>query len=274
MAQKFVDVRGIIASKNPKLLKWLPRFIFRYIVRILHQDDVNQFMNDNADKHGKDFCQAVIEYFNFTVNVKGLENIPREGGCIFVANHPLGGMDAMAIVTAIHDIRPDVKFIVNDILLNVKNLKDQFVGVNKVGKNAAASLQLVDELFSSDQAVFIFPAGLVSRRKKGEVMDLDWKKTFVTRARKYNRTIVPVYIEGQLSNFFYRLSNLRTSLGIKANIEMFYLVNEFFKQKDVTMDLIFGEPIESQTFDKSKSDIKWAAFMKDKVYQLRDRILE
>lgn len=269
MEEKFIDIERVIKSKNPALLKWLPKFIINYLKKTIHQDEINQVLYENRDKYGFDFARDLIERFNIKLNVKGLENIPKDGGYVFASNHPLGGMDAMGILTVIEPIRKDVKFIVNDILLNLKNLSDLFVGVNKHGTNSKVSLNMVDELFASDQAVFIFPAGLVSRKKKGEVTDLEWKKTFITRAKKHNKSIIPVYVKGNLSNFFYRLSNLRTSFGIKANIEMLYLADESFKQENKSLEIIFGPPISSSFFDNTKNDKEWAQWMKEQVHQLK-----
>jgi putative hemolysin len=268
--KKFIDTEEIIRSKSPKLLKRLPRFVINYIKRTIHEDDVNDFMAENEHLKGEAFCTSVIESFHLDVKIIGEENIPRSGGVVFACNHPLGGMDAMAIVSGLKGIRNDVKFIVNDILLYLTNLKDLFVGVNKYGKNATSSLQIVDELFASENAVFIFPAGLVSRKKKGIIKDLEWKKTFITRAKKHNRTVVPVHVDGELSNFFYRLSNLRTFLGIQTNIELFYLSDETFKQKNKKIQITFGKPIPASDFNDEKSDYEWAQEVKSKVYALKE----
>ena len=266
--EKFIDIEKVIKSKNPKLLKWLPNFIVKYLKKIVHQDEINQVLHENKDKYGYDFCKDLIKRFNIKVTVKGLENVPKKGGYIFASNHPLGGMDAMALVTVIEPYREDVKFIVNDILLNLKNLSNLFVGVNKHGVNSKKSLAMVNELFASDQATFVFPAGLVSRKKQGKVTDLEWKKTFITQAKKHQKNVIPVYVEGNLSNFFYRLSNFRTALGIKANIEMLYLADETFKQRNKTLGVTFGKPIPHNSFDKSKNDKEWAQWVKKKVYEM------
>lgn len=270
--KKFIDIEKVINDKNPSLLRWMPGFLLRYIKKITHESEMNSSMERLKDTKGADFCTAVIEEFDISVESFGLENIPREGGCLFVCNHPLGGMDALAIVHEIYNIRPDIKFIVNDVLMNLHNVSMMFQGVNKHGATAKESLKKVTELFASDQAVFIFPAGLVSRKKKGVVEDLEWKKTFISQAKKNNKPVVPVYVDGKLSNFFYRLSNLRTFLGIKANIEMMYLADEMYKQKHAKIQLVFGKLIPSGTFDQSKKDKEWAAWVKKQVYHLRKQI--
>ena len=268
MQEKFIDIEKVIKDKNPRLLNILPKFIVNYLKRVAHQDEVNEILHDFKDIYDYEFCAALIKRLNIKATVSGLENIPKDGGFIFASNHPLGGMDAMTLVTVIEPYRKDVKFIVNDILLNLKNLNGIFTGVNKHGGNTKNSLKLVDELFASDRAVFVFPAGMVSRRTKGVIADLEWKKTFITRAKKHNKTIVPVYVKGELSNFFYKLSNIRKSLGIKANLEMLYLSDESFKQRNKTLNIIFGKPIPASHFDRTKSDKEWSQWMQEKVHQM------
>lgn len=269
MSKKFVDVERIIASKNEKLLKRLPNFVLSYLKRILHQDEINQIIEENKDLQNEAFCLEIVSRFNLKLEAHGTEHIPLKNGAIFVVNHPLGGMDAMALVSILSEFRTDIKFIVNDILLTLENLKGLFVGVDKHGKNVKRSLQEVDALFASDNAIFVFPAGMVSRKVGNEIVDLDWKKTFVTQSKKYNKPVVPVFLDGQLSPFFYRVSKLRSWLGIKVNFEMFFLVNELFKQKNKSIRITFGKPIEAKTFDAGKADKYWAQSVKDKVYSLK-----
>lgn len=266
--KKFIDIRALIGSKNPTLLKWLPGFVLRYLERILHQDEINQFIIDHPTYKNEAFCQAVIDYFNIKIEVEGLENIPENGGATLAMNHPLGGMDAMALVTAIQHRRVDLKFIVNDLLLHLEGMKGMFLGVNKHGKNNEGTHQKIDDLFGSDQVVCIFPAGLVSRKVGGKVRDLEWRKTFVALSIKHNNPIIPIYIDGTLSRSFYRLANFRKFLGIKVNIEMLYLADELFKQRNVTMKLRIGKPIDPSTFTDDKSYREWAAWIREKVYEL------
>jgi putative hemolysin len=265
---KFIDIRNLIKSKNPRLLKWLPGFIVKYLERILHQDDINAFIEAHAAVKNENFCKAVIDYFNIEIEIEGIENIPTNGGVTLAMNHPLGGMDAMALVTALKEHRTDLKFIVNDLLLHLEGMRGMFVGVNKHGKNSDSTYSKIDDLFGSEQAVCIFPAGLVSRRNKGVVRDLTWKKTFVTLSQKHQHPIIPIYIDGKLSSFFYRLSNLRTFFGIKANIEMLFLANELFKQKNVKMKLIVGKPIDPTQMETFNTPQACAEWIRSQVYEL------
>lgn len=268
--KKFIDIEGVIGEKNPKLLKLMPGFMLRYLKRILHQDEINGFIDRNGHLHNFDFAEAIIREFGARVTVSGLENLPLTGGCVVASNHPLGGLDGIAVIDAIGERRKDLKFVVNDVLLKLKNFDEVFIGVNKHGKNSAEMFGIIDKAFASEIVTMVFPAGLVSRKQAGGIIkDLEWKKSFITKAKRYKRDIIPVYVEGKNTNFFYNLSRLRTKLGIKANIEMLYLVDEMYKQKGHPINIIFGKPIAYTTFDKSHNDLQWAQLMKEHIYKLK-----
>jgi putative hemolysin len=268
-SNKVIDVDGLIRSKNPKLKKWLPGFVVRYLKRILHEDEVNEFLDLHKDKSGHEFCEAAVNYLEMKILINGIERIPKTGPVVITMNHPLGGMDAIAFIHALQNHRKDLKFIVNDVLMHLTNLQPFFVGVNKYGRNEKSARVQIMELFQSDHAICIFPAGLVSRKNHGEVKDLEWKKTFMTYAIKYQIPILPVYIDGELSPFFYRLSNFRKSIRIKANLEMLYLANELFKQRKKTISFEIGEPIQISALDTTKGEFQLAQDIKTEVYKLK-----
>jgi 1-acyl-sn-glycerol-3-phosphate acyltransferase len=265
-ADKFVDIEKIIGSKNPKLLKWMPGFVLRYIKHILHEDYVNAFMKEHGHLRDLDFVHKVMEVFNTKVVVKGIENIPAEGGFILASNHPLGGFDGLALMQAVGMKRKDIRFLVNDILLSLGTMDNLFVAVNKHGSQHAKAK--IEEAYASEHAVLIFPAGLVSRKNDGVIRDLEWKKSFIVKSLQYKKPVVPCFIEGKNSSWFYNLSLWRRRLGIKANIEMFYLVDEMYRQRDQTITIIFDQPVPSNKFDSSRTPIKWAAQMKEHIYAL------
>jgi putative hemolysin len=263
---KFIDVEKVISEKNPALIKFLPRFIINYIKKKLHEDFINQGIENNQESFEHDFNEATLNYMGANVTWSGLENIPKHGGVIIVANHPLGGLDGLALIKAVSNVRLDTRFLVNDILLKLTNFKRLFVGVNKVGKTAAEALKVIDSTYASDHVVLVFPAGLVSRKQNGVVKDLEWKKSFVSQAIKNKRKVVPVFIEGKNSNFFYNFSLWRKRLGIKANVEMFFLADEMVKQKSKTIHVHFGKAISYEVFNKQFSHIEWAQLVKEYVY--------
>ncbi|MBK8415791.1 MAG: 1-acyl-sn-glycerol-3-phosphate acyltransferase [Bacteroidetes bacterium] len=264
--KKFIDIDAIFKAKNPGLYRILPRFIFSYLKRVAHQDDINDFIRRHGHRQEFDFVDAIVDEFGANIEVAGTENIPKTGGCIFAANHPLGALDAMALVQIVGRTRKDIRFIVNDILLQLKNLKGIFIGVNKHGKNTPDIYANLDDLYASGSGVLIFPAGLVSRKRNGKIRDLEWRKSFITKARKNELDVIPVFIKGKNSEFFYNLARFRERIGIKANIEMLYLADEMYRQKNQTITVIFGKPIPHQMFDKSRTDQEWAQLVKEHVY--------
>jgi len=264
----FINIERVISNKNPKLLKVIPRFIISYLKRILHVDQLNSAIYRNRDKMGVDFSVKILEEFGCKIIIRGAENIPLNERVIIASNHPLGGVDGMALMQAVGSVRKDIVFPVNDLLLNLPNLRVVFIPVNKHGSNAS-NIKLFNDAFESDKAVLYFPAGMCSRKINGVIQDLEWKKTIITKAKQYQRNIIPCYIDGKNTNFFYNLSNFRKRLGIKANIEMLYLVDEMYKQNGQTITITFGKPISFNTFDKTKHDKEWAEYIKQKAYELK-----
>ncbi|TAL56848.1 MAG: glycerol acyltransferase [Bacteroidetes bacterium] len=267
--QKF-DLEKIIGTKNPQLLKLLPGPLLRYIKQVVHQEEFNDFLHQTENNYDHDFVRAAIKNFQVEVTSKGLENIPKGGGCIIACNHPLGGLDGIAVMNEVSKIRTDIKAMVNDILMNIKNLNGLFIPVNKHGKNAIEGVKLIDQTFASGECIIVFPAGFVSRKQCGKIKDLEWKKSFITKAIKYKRDIVPAYIDAKNSNFFYNLASFRKKIGIKANIEMFYLLDEAYKQKGKCIKITVGNPIPYSTFTKNHSNMVWAEKVKEHVYGLKD----
>lgn len=260
-----IDVAGVLKDKNPQLYKRLPGFMIRYLERIVHQREINDFLAQNGHLKNYDFCDAVLQELNLSVTFNGMEKIPDQGPLILVLNHPLGGVDGIAFISSMKSKRQDLVFLVNDILMQMKPLKDLFVGVNKHGKNTAETWNSIDQIFYSDKAVCIFPAGLVSRKTKGVIQDSEWKKTFVTYAKKTGHPVLPIHIEGKLSRRFYGLHRWRTFFGIKASLEMLFLADEMYKQRNKKVTFSVGKPIVIPN-DSAKSDHEWAQEIKQSLY--------
>ncbi|HKL93540.1 MAG: 1-acyl-sn-glycerol-3-phosphate acyltransferase [Bacteroidales bacterium] len=257
-----VSVRDILKSKAPNTR--VPNFLIRYLEHIIHQDEVNAIIQQNADQFGIDFVVGGLKALDVDVQVQGLDTLP-PGRYTFAGNHPLGGIDGMATGYAVYQQFPEnsIYFLSNDILSHLTNLGPLFVPINKTGTKAQKrSLpQRITEAYESDRQMVIFPAGACSRRIKGKITELTWSKSFVQKSVETKRDIVPVYFEGKNSNFFYTLANIRSFLGIKINFEMLYLADEMFKQRGKTFRIVFGKPIPYQHFDGSKTYQEWANWL-------------
>lgn len=263
---KFVDVDKIISERAPKLKKWLPSFIFSWLKKKLHEDDINYIMNRIKNYYGLEYNTKALELLGAKIETVNSHFVPKTGGIIVASNHPLGGLDGMSLVKAVGDIRTDTKFVVNDVLKNLKNYGDVFIGVNKISTTSAKSLRIMENHLMTNDAVIFFPSGLVSRKIDGKIMDLPWRKGFVTQAVDHKRDIVPVFIEGENSKFFYRFANFRRMLGVKANFEMLFLPDEMFRQKGRTVKIYFGKPFSYKVLDERFSHKKWAENINKYVY--------
>ena len=266
-----LDINAIIASKNERLAKCAPKFLIRWMKKIIHQDELNQILQYSNGTIDVEFADKVLQWLNVKSNVKFIdrESLDPRRKYIFVSNHPLGGLDGLTLISLFGKTFGNIKFVVNDILMNVIPLRNIFVPVNKHGRMGKDYGQMIHDAYASDAQMLYFPAGLCSRLIKGEITDLEWKKNFIKQARKYDRDIVPIYFGGQNSKFFYRLAKIRKALGIKFNIEMIFLPDEMFKQKNSIFDVIIGKPIPISSIDTSKNLQQWCEEIREKCYELK-----
>ena len=269
-----IDIDNVLQSKMGAKAKWVPRFVVNWLKRIVHQDEINKFIEQEGDKQGVEWIEDCLKHLDTKVVVKGAENLPAVSDprrYTFVSNHPLGGLDGLALGAVIgRKYEGQVKYLVNDLLMNLHGLAPLFIPINKTGKQSRNFPAIVEAGFASDNHIIMFPAGLCSRRTNGVIRDLEWKKTFITKSVETQRDVVPIYFEGRNSDFFYRLANISKALGIKFNIAMLFLADELFKNQHNTFTVRIGKPIPWQTFDKSKSPIEWAQHVKEQVYAMQN----
>ena len=269
-----IDIDKVLQSKMGTKTKWVPRFVVNWLKRIVHQDEINRFIEQEGDKQGVEWIEDALTYLDTKIVVEGAENLPDASDprrYTFVSNHPLGGLDGLALGVVIgRKYEGQVKYLVNDLLMNLQGLAPLFIPINKTGKQSRNFPAIVEAGFSSDNHIIMFPAGLCSRRTNGVIRDLEWKKTFVTKSVETQRDVVPIYFEGRNSDFFYRLANISKALGIKFNIAMLFLADEMFKNQHNTFTVRIGKPIAWQTFDKSKSPMEWAEYVKQQVYAMQN----
>lgn len=272
ITEKTIDIKKILRDKMGKKARWVPGFLVSYLRRIVHEDQVNEFLWRARDLRGTPWLEACLNFLKVKIEVDGMENLPDKDDkrCYtFVSNHPLGGIDGVAIGSVIGRFYNDrFRYLVNDLLMNLPGLAPLCIPINKTGKQARDFPAMVEAGFQSDNHILMFPAGLCSRRQNGVIRDLPWKKTFIAKSIEYQRDVVPIHFEGQNSKFFYRLSNFSDKHIKKVNVAMLYLADEMFKNTGNTFRITIGKPIPWQTFDKSKTPAEWAAHVCDHVYSL------
>lgn len=270
--ERTIDLDKIIHEKMGAKAKYVPAIAVRWLKHIIHQDEVNRFLWESRDKKGTEWLEECTRYLDMTLEIEGLENLPdKNDGRLytFVSNHPLGGVDGVALGAIIgrhYDGR--FRYLVNDLLMNLPGLAPLCIPINKTGKQSRSFPEMVEAGFSGDNHILMFPAGICSRKIDGQIHDLPWKKTFITKSVETHRDIVPIHFGGRNSDFFYGLANVCKTLNIKFNIAMLFLVDEMYKNVHKTFRVAIGKPIPWQTFDKSKTAMEWAKYVQDEVYKL------
>ena len=265
-----IDIQEILHTKAPLTAKKIPSFVIKFLSGLVHQDEINKILKENKGITGVDFMNNLVNYLNIRIKITGEENIPDfNDKCIFASNHPLGGADGVCLSAFLGNrYNRKIKYIVNDLLYFIQPLQSIFVPVNKHGGQGRNAATMLNDAFASSDQIITFPAGLCSRKVKGGIYDLEWKKMLVVKAVDYQRNIVPVYFEAKNSNLFYAIANFRRLFRIKFNIEMLFLPHEMFRAKNSLYTIHFGKPVPWQTFDSSKNPQQWTDWVKQAVYDL------
>lgn len=270
-----IDLQEIINTRMPRSKRrWIPRFIVSRLEKIVCQDRLNEILHNTFPHTGTTFASAALKELDITVNVEGEENIPDDGRFIFASNHPLGGLDGIALISVLGQRYGDdnLRFPVNDVLMNVRPLTNIFIPINKFGGQGRRATQLINDTYDSDKQIIFFPAGLVSRRRKGVIADLTWQKAFVAKAIKSKRDIIPIYFEGQNSSRFYNMARLRQRLGLKFNFEQILLPSELCRAQGKTFTIRFGTPRKyTDLIESGLTPIQIAAEIRDYVYTLAQK---
>ncbi len=263
-----IDVDKVLRTRLPRHYRYIPRFAVRWLERTICQDQLNAILLKMAGKNSVDAASAALTEIGITIDEKGLEQLP-EGRYMFVSNHPLGGLDGLALISLIGNrYQRHIKFLVNDLLMAVEPLRGVFLPVNKYGSQSRAAASQIEEALKSDEQFITFPAGLCSRMQPdGTIADLPWQKAAVNHAVNYQRDIVPIYFDACNSKFFYRFAKWRKKLGIKFNIELIFLPKEMIKQCGSTLHVIIGEPIPWTSLD-ARAPKKEATRLRDIVYSM------
>lgn len=266
--KNFVDIEKILRQKTPTVYPWIPKFAITYLKKIAHEEEINEFLNKYGHLEGSDFVDEATNYLNINAQYEWNNKINHIHKYIFVSNHPIGGTEALLLMQILYRKFGTVKVLANDLLMNIKQLSPFFIPINKHGQNSRETVKQINESFEHMHPFLIFPSGMASRKIDGKIQDLPWKKTFVVKAIKHKRDVVPVYCHGRLSQFFYSLAHFRKMVGMKTNLEMLFLGDETFKQKSTTIQMTFGTPISYQTFTPDKTPTEWAQLVRSYVYAL------
>ncbi|MEF2621377.1 MAG: glycerol acyltransferase, partial [Xylanibacter rarus] len=197
ITEKTIDISDILKGKMGSKAKFVPSPLVKWLKHIVHQDEVNKYLWDSRHLTGVEWLEDCMRYLDMTLEIVGKENLPdKDDGKLytFVSNHPLGGEDGVALGAVIgrhYDGR--FRYLVNDLLMNLPGLAPLCIPINKTGSQSRSFPAMVEAGFRSDNHMLMFPAGLCSRRINGEIRDLPWKKTFITKSVETHRDVVPIH---------------------------------------------------------------------------------
>lgn len=270
-----INLHDILRNRLGKKGRLIPGFLISALERFIHQEELNAVLDETYPAEGSDFAAKVYDYFDLSLEVAGMENIPEKGRFIFASNHPLGGLDGIGLIKVLGEKYGDghIYFLVNDMLMNVEPLRPVFLPINKYGSQARAAAVAIRDAYKSDRQILIFPAGLVSRlHPDGKIKDLDWQKSFIKNAVEYQRDIIPVHFEGLNRMKFYKTAYRRKKLGIKINIEQAMLPAELCAARGNKFKVTFGKPVTWQSLARElkegKTYTELADRMRNQIYNL------
>ncbi len=260
------SLKTMIESQLSGLPKFLKRFLIWLISWIVFPKKVNVLYESASEKTGISFIEELFEQLNFTYyySEKDYKRIPSEGRLVVVSNHPLGALDALALVGLVHSVRTDVKIVANNVLTNITNLEELIIPVNVYSQKAdKAMYHEIEKSLLNEEVVIIFPAGMVSRTKYFTITDQKWNTGAVKIAKKYNAPILPVFIKAKNSFLFYLISL------ISKKFSMLLLPREILKKKKKSLTIKIGNTIPLSVF---KSDVvsihEFTKLLKKHVYRI------
>jgi len=231
---------------------------------------LERFYNGIEDLKDLEFTAAVFRHLELEIEVapQDLENIPREGGLIFVANHPYGAIDGLALVNILGAVRPDLKVMANFLLQQLEPLKDRFIGVNPfeqlTSRSSFQGMRQAMEHVSEGHALAVFPAGEVSswRTDLKAVADPRWKLPAIKMAQRSGKPVVPVWFDGANSMLFQMLGM------INPNLRTLALPSEMMRMRGKTLRMRIGRPISSNEIAAFRSTDQLTRFLRAKTYAL------
>lgn len=261
-----IDVETVIRQKYKG---YIPRFVFRWLERLICQDEFNRMNQLEYEGGGIGAAETFLKYLNITSEVVGQARLPdKNSRTLFVGNHPLGGMDGLILTHILGKKYGKIKLLVNDVLLNLHQFNDVFIPINKYNTPSRTQMKLISEVLESNTQVLMFPAGLCSRmNKKKQIRDLAWNISFIKMAKRSGRNILPIFFEGENSKKFYRWARIREKLKIKFNYELILLPSEFINARNKHFKVIVGEKILHKNLPARKDMRAFAEKLKNSLYE-------
>lgn len=266
---KHIDTAKSIRESQSAFLKKLPGWVISSIAKIVHEDEINHIINIYIDTPGAAFPGKVLDHLGIRLEISGMENLPADGHCFFVANHPFGMLDGLSISKIVLEKYGDCRIIGNDVLIMIPQLKPFVAKVNVYGSSSRESVMYLNEVYNSDFPIVNFPAGEVSRRYKKVIEDKEWQKSFINKSVSCKRDIIPIFFHGRNSRLFHGIYTFRKFFGLDLNIELSLLPRELFRKRNSTLKVSIGKPISWTQFTPEMTAFQWAQKVKEQTYRLQ-----
>ena len=265
---KVIDVEVALQEKIPDIYKKIPGVLIRLMEKVIRQADMNRMIHESSHLNGIPLVDWVLDQFGVNIVVKGKKLIPKKGMYIYPANHPIGGLDGLAIVSVVAKIHPLIKFVANDLLRVIKGFDSISLYIARFGQINRRNAILINKTLASEAQLLVQPAGTVSKRNPVKIRDLAWNKFFIHKAIQYKRDVIPIHVQARNSRLFYNIASFRKIFRIKSNLEMFLLPREMFNKSGKTITITIGKPIAYKIFDESRTHLEWAQKVREYVYLL------
>jgi putative hemolysin len=251
MAAKVLNIQQTLGDRHPQLFSGPSRLLARPLVSflrlLLHEREINHFLDEHRSLQGLSFIERVLEHFSFGYRTsnRDRENIPATGRVVIIANHPLGALDALALIQLVGEVRKDIKVVANELLNHLDPIKPLLLPVDNLnGATKREQIRAVNEALAAEQAVILFPAGEVSRLSPRGIRDGRWNSGFLRFARRANAPLLPVHIKARNSSLFYGMSLLYKPLSALL------LVQEMFLQRTQTITIRISEIIPAASLGR------------------------
>lgn len=264
-----INVEQAVTAKYPSLRHY-PRLMtapfLALLKKLFYEERINRFLTAHGELEGVEFVEAVLDELevDYAMASKDRANIPPAGRVVIIANHPMGGLDGLALLKLVSEVRKDVKIVANDLLMQFEPLQKLLLPVDNLGGKAGKkSLLAIHKALENEEAVIIFPAGEVSRIRPTGVKDGAWNSGFLKLAAKADAPILPVRIRAKNSSLFYTISTVYKPLSALM------LPGELFKHRGKTIRFVVGAPVPKWAYDLPTLSLKRKAkLMKEHLFRL------
>jgi len=239
-------INQLVQERAPWLLNGslLSKTIYRFLKKFLKFDETIYVGDHIQEMTGAEAFNWLGSEYTSNCEIEGLENIPKDGKCLLVANHPMGAADAVSLYHQIYKVREDVFFFANELFVYLLgSFKEVMAPVvwnkeKEIHSATKITLERLQTFFGDERIGIIFPSGRLSKLTLLGIWDRPWEKTPITLAKKYDFPVIPVYIHAKNSWFFYFASYANKQLRDVSQL------NELLNKRKYKFTIKIGKPIK------------------------------